>query len=334
MKKFLFLTTGIAFLFLIFICYRLFSPLNFQGEKLILDVPSGQSFYQLAKNLEEKNLIRSHWDMKILIRIFGSPLLPQGEYELSSSENLWKIFQKFKQGKEILFLISFPEGLNHYEMGQLLKSHNWPGAEDFLKEVWNKDFIKKTLNQNFNSFEGYLFPDSYSLRKYMTAQTLIKTMVKRFLEVYKKFSVLPLEKNFNRHQVVTLASLVEKETGQGRERPLIAGVFYNRLNLNMKLQTDPSILYALYLNRGFGIEKNIRKKDILFSSPYNTYLIKTLPPGPIANPGEKSLEAVFLPKKSDYLYFVSRNDGSHKFSKNYEEHKKAVYKYQIKAFQK
>ena len=102
----------------------------------------------------------------------------------------------------------------------------------------------------------------------------------------------------------------------------------------MKLQTDPSILYALYLVKGFDLEKNIRKKDILFPSPYNTYTVKGLPPGPIANPGEKSLQAVFLPEKSDYLYFVSRNDGSHHFSKTYPEHKKAVYKYQIKPFQK
>ena len=213
---------------------------------------------------------------------------------------------------------------------KLLKNQNWPATEDFLKEVWNKKFIKKTLTKEFSSFEGYLFPDSYRLKKYMTAQELIKLMTKKNLEVYKKLSPRPLEKNFTRHQVLTFASLIEKETGQAEERPLIAGVFYNRLNLNQKLQTDPTILYALYLTKGFDIEKNIRKKDILFPSPYNTYTVKGLPPGPIANPGEKSLQAVFLPEKSDYLYFVSRNDGSHKFSKTYEEHKKAVNKYQRK----
>ena len=323
-----------GFLFLLFISYRLFWPLDPKGEKLFLDIPPGQTFNKLAEELEKKRLIRSHTDMKILVRLFGYPALPQGEYELSANMSLWAIFQHIKQGKEKSFLIRFPEGLNHYEMGELLKNHNWPAADNFLKEVWNKALIKKTLNQNLDSFEGYLFPDSYHLRKYMTATALIELMSKRFVEVYKKISSLPLKNNFNRHQAVTLASLIEKETGQSHERPLIAGVFYNRLNLNMKLQTDPSILYALYLAKGFDIEKNIRKKDILFSSPYNTYVVKGLPPGPIANPGEQSLQACFLPESSDYLYFVSRNDGSHKFSKSYTEHKKAVYEYQIKAFKK
>ena len=131
-----------------------------------------------------------------------------------------------------------------------------------------------------------------------------------------------------------MASLIEKETGLAEERPLIASVFYNRLKKDMKLQTDPSILYSLYLVRGFDIEKNIRKKDILFSSPYNTYVVKGLPPGPIANPGQESLKAVFQPDSSDFLYFVSRNDGSHKFSKSYKEHQKAVYQYQIKRHSK
>ena len=334
MKGFFFAVAAIGFLFLLFISYRLFWPLDSKGEKLLLDIPPGQTFDKLAEELEKKHLIRSPRDIKILVRLFGHPALPRGEYELSSQMPLWTIFQHIKQGKEKSFLIRFPEGLNHYEMGELLKNHNWPATDRFLKEIWNKALIKKTLNQNLDSFEGYLFPDSYHLRKYMPATALIELMSRRFFEVYEKFSSLSLKNSFNRHQVVTLASLIEKETGQSAERPLIAGVFYNRLNLNMKLQTDPSILYALYLAKGFDIEKNIRKKDILFPSSYNTYVVKGLPPGPIANPGEQSLQAVFLPESSDYLYFVSRNDGSHKFSKSYTEHKKAVYEYQIKAFKK
>lgn len=329
-----FLALGVCFLFFLFICYRLFWPMDFKGKQDLVDVPPGKTFYKLAEELKEKNLIRSSWDMKILVRFFGLPPLPKGEYELSSSQSLWAIFQDLKQGKEKSFLIRFPEGLNHYEMGELLKSHNWPEAEEFLKAVWNKKLIKTILKKDLNSFEGYLFPETYHLKKYMTAQTLIELMTKQFMEVYKKFSSLTLERKLTQEQVLTLASLIEKETGQKDERALIAGVFYNRLKLNMKLQTDPTILYALYLAKGFDIEKNIRKKDILFPSPYNTYLIQGLPPGPIANPGEKSLQAVFSPETSDFLYFVSKNDGSHKFSKTYKEHKKAVYEYQIKAFKK
>ena len=334
MKNLLFWIFALLFVFTLFLSYRLFWPLDSEGEKQLILVPPGKSFYKLAEELEEKNLIRSSWEMKVLVRLFGLPSLPKGEYELSPPQSLWSLFQDLKQGREKSFLVPFPEGLNHYEMGMILKSHNWPAAEDFLKEVWNKKQIKKMLKQDLNSLEGYLFPDSYRLKKYMSAQNLIELMTKRFAEVYAKFSSLPLERKLSPHQVLTLASLIEKETGKPEERPLIAGVFYNRLDRDMKLQTDPTILYALYLSRGFDIKKNIRKKDILFPSSYNTYHIKGLPPGPIANPGEQSLKAVFFPEKSDFLYFVSRNDGSHKFSKSYEEHEKAVYEYQIKAFKK
>lgn len=334
MKVFFTGLAGLCFVFLLFASYRLFVPLDFSKEKILLDIPPGQTFYKLSRELEEKKIIRSQTDMKILIWLFALPPLPQGEYELSSSHSLWRIFQNIKQGKEKVFLIRFPEGLNHYEMAELLKNHDWPAAEDFLKEVWNKKLIKKLLNNDFDSFEGYLFPDSYNLRKYMSASDLIEWMFKRFLKEYSTLANLPLKKKFSRHQIVTFASLIEKETGQARERPLISGVFHNRLNKNMKLQTDPSVLYAMYLNQAFDIEKNIRKKDLLAPSPYNTYFVRGLPPGPIANPGAKSLQAVISPESSDYLYFVSRNDGSHKFSKTYKEHQKAVYKYQIKAFKK
>ena len=314
----------------LFVGYRLFWPVEFAGPPLLIDIPRGKTFYELAEELEDKKLIRSHLDLKILVRLFNFPSLPQGEYELGGPMSVWRIFQNIRQGREKLMLVRFPEGFNHYEMAELLKSHNFPAYEDFLKKVWDKKLVKELLNKDFASFEGYLFPDSYYLRKYTSAEDLIELMVQNFFKIYKKFSSLTLERDLNLHQVVTLASLIEKETGQAEERPLIAGVFYNRLKLNMKLQTDPSILYALYLVRGFDIEKNIRKKDILFPSPYNTYVVKGLPPGPIANPGEKSLQAVFTPEKSDFLYFVSRNDGSHKFSKNYREHQKAVEKYQIR----
>ena len=334
MKKYFFLSFFLLSSLLLFVIWRLFVPLDSKGKIQIADVPSGTTFYKLAKEMENKKLIRWEWDLKLLVKIFGQPSLPQGEYELSSRQSLWALFQTLKKGKDKSFLVHFPEGLNHYEMAQILKSQNWPASERFLKAVWNKELIQKLLKENVNSFEGYLFPDSYQIKKYMTAKELIETMSRQFMKIYNKLPHQALEKNFSRHQIVTFASLIEKETGQAEERPLIAGVFHNRLNKNMKLQTDPSILYALYLAKGFDLEKNIRKKDILFPSPYNTYTVKGLPPGPIANPGEKSLQAVFLPEKSDYLYFVSRNDGSHHFSETYSEHKKAVYKYQIKPFQK
>lgn len=343
-------------LFLVF-SFRLFVPVSFIGNfyedtfgktKTIIDVSSGESFYSIAQVLEQKKLIRQALDLKLLVLITGRPSLKKGEYELSHSMSLWAIYQVLKKGKEREFQVSFPEGFNHYEMAELLKSYNYKQTDEFRSLVWDKAFIKnlielsthndeeKTIHeelikvfreQGLNSLEGYLFPDSYVIKKYLPARKLIKAMFNNFIKNYKKLSQIPLDLSL--HEIVTLASIVEKETGLASERPLIASVFFNRLKINQKLQTDPTILYSLYLVRGFDMEKNIRKKDILFPSSYNTYVIKGLPPGPIANPGKESLKAVFEPSSSDFFYFVSRNDGSHYFSKTYEEHKKAVYQYQI-----
>ena len=328
MKLFLFFLCSV--LLVGFFLYSL-SPLDRgRSKKVFLDVPQGQSFYQLAEVLESKKLIRSSKHFKILVRLFGRPHLKRGEYELSPSFSVWKIFHILKEGRDRVFKISFPEGFNHYEMAELLKSHNYFYCDSFLEKVWDKKQIKKLLNQDFPSLEGYLFPDTYALKKYLPAEQLIQMMFDNFLKNYdeipKKTTQIPL----NRHEILTLASLIEKETGKPEERGLIASVFFNRLKINMKLQTDPTILYSLYLKRGFHIEKNIRKKDILLEAPYNTYVIKALPPGPIANPGKESLKAVFDPEPSSYLYFVSRNDGSHYFSRHYKDHKKAVYRYQIR----
>ena len=179
--------------------------------------------------------------------------------------SLWEIFNHFKKGKVRSFKVSFPEGFNHYEMAQALKNHNYSEVNSFLNLVWDKNFIKKILNQDLESLEGYLFPDTYQLTKYLPAKDLIKSMTQKFLEVYQEVALFPLEVDLTDHQVVTLASLVEKETGQAKERPLIAGVFFNRLKKDIKLQTDPTILYSLYLTRGFDIEKNIKKADIFIS---------------------------------------------------------------------
>ncbi len=330
MRLKIFFVIGFCFLSLFF--YIFFIPVDFQGEDLILDVPPGKTFYQLAEELEEKNLIRKAFYFKLLTRLYNSPILQIGEYHLSQRESLWTQFHKIQKGDIHYVLVTFAEGLNHYEMGEVLKSHNWLEYENFLKLIWDKPFIKSLLKKDLSSLEGYLFPETYDLSKYMSAKDFLTRMVKNFLENYQDIIKTPT--SFSRHEIVTFASLIEKETGVPEERPMISSVFHNRLKKKMKLQTDPTILYSLYLKRGFSIEKNIRRPDILFPSPYNTYVIYGLPKGPIANPGRESLQAVLAPAKTEYLYFVSRNDGTHRFSKTYEEHAKYVYKYQIKPFQK
>ncbi|MGI9548892.1 MAG: endolytic transglycosylase MltG [Bdellovibrionales bacterium] len=331
-KVFLIFAVGFGGMGFLLGIYLFFLPMSLQGDPVFIDIPPGKTFDQVALELEEKSLIRRALYFKILVRLWGSPVLKVGEYQVSSSQSLWSQFQKIRKGKVHTVLVTFAEGLNHYEMAEILKNANWDQAPQFLKLVWDKKWIRKILKKDRPSLEGYLFPDTYDISKYMTAETFIKRMVDHFTKSYQDLIKIPT--SFSRHQIVTFASLIEKETGVPQERPMIASVFYNRLKKHMRLQTDPTILYSLYLTRGFSIEKNIRRKDILMPSPYNTYVIYGLPKGPIANPGKESLQAVFQPASSPYLYFVSRNDGTHAFSKTYAEHEKKVYEYQIKPFQK
>lgn len=321
-----------VFIICVFIIWRLIIPIDFKKSPQTIQVSKGQNFTNLAKDLQKRGLIRSKWDLHILVKFFGNPVLFQGEYDLDPSQSLWTLFQTLKQGRDKDFLVSFPDGLNHYEMFQILKSHDFYESDQFLKNIKNNKLIKQLVKQDLDSFEGYLFPDTYKIKKHTTAIELLTMMTQNFHKVYQQFENLLIQNNLSKHQIVSLASIVEKETALESERALIAGVFFNRLNRNMRLQTDPTVLYASYLVKGFDIKKNITKRDLRRDSVYNTYKIFGLPFGPIANPGEKSLQASFFPQKSDKLYFVSKNDGSHYFSATYKEHAKAVHIYQVLPF--
>ena len=196
----------------------------------------------------------------------------------------------------------------------------------------NRKFIFSLLKEDLPSLEGYLFPETYHITKYTDERTLIQQMVKRFLQVYSEVikkgktsnPIIPLK----RHQIVTLASIIEKETGASQERPLISSVFYNRLEKKMLLQTDPTVLYGI-LDETKEMKKNITRKDLETPTRYNTYTNKGLPYGPIANPGRESLLAALQPAQSHYLFFVSRNDGTHYFSEKYQDHQQKVQQYQV-----
>ncbi len=191
------------------------------------------------------------------------------------------------------------------------------------------------MGEKQNSLEGYLFPETYKVTKFDTPKEIITQMVKRFLSVYEElapdiaqFQQRYPQRKWNRHQIVTFASIVEKETGAAQERPMISSVFHNRLNINMKLQTDPTVIYGQALLSGV-VSKNITKQDLLTPTSHNTYTIYGLPPTPISNPGRDSLLAALNPANSKYLYFVSQNDGTHRFSESLEAHNSAVKTFQL-----
>lgn len=314
---------------------------------VLVDIKPGQSFSKLSANLQKQSLVRYPLVFKILSKVkkYDTSLRP-GEYLVSNKLSYLQILNIFQNGPQQKKNLTIPEGFNIFQIAKLLEKKQLGSAKVFLNLCKNTSFItylfKKYSNKNqlpinslnsILSLEGYLFPDTYYFYKYDSEKNIIETLVKNFFINYKnlilnKNKILNRTLNFNLHQIIILASIVEKETGSAKERSLIAGVFFNRLKKGMRLQTDPTILYGMWINGS--TSNNIRRKDILTYTKYNTYRIKALPIGPIANPGLEAIKAVLLPKKSNFLYFVSKNNGEHIFTTNYRDHLKYVRQYQLR----
>ena len=219
--------------------------------------------------------------------------------------------------------VTIPEGLTVVEIAGLIGSKTILDENDFLEKTKSPVLREELLGDDYLSFEGYLFPDTYTFTKDVTSEALIRMMVGRFRQVFDSLAGRD-RVNLSDKEIVTLASIVEKETGTYSERPLIAAVFHNRLKYGMKLESDPTVIYGM----GANYNGNITKRDLRTETEYNTYVISGLPPGPIASPGKESLTAVINPADVNYIYFVSKGDGSHQFSINYRDHQNAVNKYQ------
>lgn len=323
-----FIILFLAGLFSVF-AWFFFAPMSFSKPVHAAEPPfhveSGAFVHDIISSLKERRLVRKYFPYRIFYRWSS---FHAGEYRLSSRMSAYLIFKTLSEGKVITYDLTFPEGTNMFEMAQMLDRRRIMEAESFLKACHDKELILNLLGESVESLEGYLYPDTYRLARGMPARRLAANMVKEF---FKNYEGLPssIHSILSRHQVVILASLVEKETGSHGERARIASVFHNRLKKGMKFQSDPTILYGLLIKTGV-MPHNIRKKDILSFTPYNTYTVPGFPKGPISNPGLKSLKAVLNPEDTDYYYFVSRNDGSHVFSKTLSAHNKAVDKYQRK----
>ncbi len=300
-------------------------------ETVIFEVPGGRSFGQIARELEAKGLVLDAFKMRMLAKFTGQAAsVKRGEYALHRAMTPQEILGVLVSGKSIQYPVTFPEGTNVFEMATILEQKGLYKAEEFLKACRDPQVIQKLLGIEVSSLEGYLFPETYNLTKFTPMSELLAQMVQNFKNAYQAAEAqgngAPVQ--LSRHEIVTLASVVEKETGAPEERPLIASVFYNRLQKNMRLQSDPTIIYGIWVETG-SYKQNITKDDITRATRYNTYTVPRLPFGPIANPGRESLAAVMKPSRSEYLYFVSRNDGTHIFTRTYEDHLKAVQSFQL-----
>lgn len=304
------------------------SPSSSSEENIVYEVKRGTTLSSLTADLQELGMVRDPAIFQLTLKIHRvGARLKAGEYALRKNMSPAELVEVLTSGKSVGRLFRVSEGLNMFEIAELFEAQGFGTRAEFLKVVRDPEVAQKLLGQKLPSLEGYLFPETYSVTKFMKTEAIVAKMVRHFLQVYEPLAPQAKSMGWSRHQVATLASIIEKETGAPEERPLISSVFHNRLQKRMRLQTDPTIIYGKALQSG-RVEISITRKDLTEPHPYNTYTIPALPPGPIANPGAKALEAALNPEESDFLYFVSRNDGTHIFSKDYSAHKAAVDDFQ------
>ena len=266
-----------------------------RGE-VVIHIPKGMVFKEVARLLERKGVITQPYTFYFLAWWRGwREDIRYGEYVFQAPTPPLQVLKTLVRGQARLHSVTFPEGYNVFEMAGLLEREGFLSRGRFLSLVRDPDLILRLLNEHPISLEGYLFPDTYFFPRPVSEEEVLKTMVGKFFEVYEKLKnqTSPPPLPLSRHEILTLASLVEKETGAGEERPLIASVFYNRLKKGMRLESDPTIIYGMMVESGGEPVFNIRKQDILRRTAYNTYRIKGFPPSPIGNPGLEALKAVF-----------------------------------------
>jgi len=310
-----------------------FSPLKVDEKNTIrVQIRKGQGPHEISRILRSSGVLSSECDEA---RFFWLGRITRewnqvkaGEYEFSKSMSPFKIFSLLSSGISVARSVTVIEGENMYEIADHLEKQKLSSKQEFLKLCKSREFISSL---GFDpsviiSLEGFLFPNTYNFNKTMSTQEIIRLMIKQYRTIWGAAEdSRARELGLTQYQAMTLASIIEKETGASQERPLIASVFFNRLKKKMRLQSDPTTIYGIWER----YQGNLHKSDLLETTPYNTYAVAGLPLGPIANPGKEAIHAVLYPADSEYLYFVSHNNGTHQFSRTLEEHNLAVQKFQL-----
>ncbi|RJQ72790.1 MAG: endolytic transglycosylase MltG [Desulfobacteraceae bacterium] len=300
-------------------------PASPGGTQRIVVIAPGETFNAVTASLEHNDIIASRWRFKLLARFRGDDKrLKAGEYALTSAMSPVQILESLVSGKVLLHRLMIPEGYTIAQIAAEVGRAELAAAQEF-RALAMEPGLAAVLGLEGLSLEGYLFPDTYYFPKNLPVRTIIETMVERFREKFpQQWRDRAQELGLSMNQVVTLASIIEKETGDPSERAIIASVFHNRLKKKMRLESDPTVIYGIE-----NFDGNITRSHLLTATPYNTYRIRGLPPGPIANPGKEAIEAALYPAQTSFLYFVSKKDGTHHFSTTIEEHNRAVRLYQL-----
>ncbi len=301
------------------------SPSGILTENVIIEIEPGTSFYSAAAKLKEKGVIDNVRKFHLYAKYRGDlNSIKTGEYNFEPNIIMRDVLDRLVKGNVIKHRLTVPEGYNLYQIAGLLEEKGIVKKENFIKKSFDRKLLK-SLNIKGESFEGHLYPETYFLVKGMTSEDIIRKMVSRLKAVFTdEFVKRGQELGFTPEEVINFASIIEKETGNPDERPLISAAFHNRLKKGMRLQSDPTVIYGMIES----FDGDIRKKDLRKKTPYNTYRINGLPKGPIANPGVASIKAALYPADVDHIYFVSMNNGSHVFAKTLKQHNRNVWKYQ------
>lgn len=303
--------------------YRLTPISSASSESITITVPRGQSLDALTDLLHRKGFLQHPVKFKLLARIYGHHrMIKAGEYRFSTGMTPTEILDHLYAGDVLLHRLTIPEGFNIRQIAERVGEDGICRQDAFLAVATDPAFAKK-MGINAQTVEGYLFPDTYFFEKNTPPQKIIATMIRHFRSVFSdKWQKRAKEMGMTVHEIMTLASIIEKESADNKERPIIASVFYNRLERHMRLESDPTVIYGIKDFNG-----DLTTRDLDQKTPYNTYQIYGLPPGPICNPGIESIRAALYPAKTDYLYFVAKPDKTHHFSRTLAAHDRAVRKY-------
>lgn len=298
---------------------------NFSAQGIFVDVPRGAASRTVARLLADQGVIRSSRLFEALTRVRPDRTLQAGEYFFDGPATTLEVFDKIAGGRIFVRALVVPEGYSIFEIADLVEREGLTTRDDFLAAA-RDPALARGFAPRAPSLEGFLFPATYQFPRHVSGQEIAAAMVRRFQQEWDTVSAeVENSAKLSLRQVVTLASLVESETPQPRERPLVAGVFLNRLNHRIPLQCDPTVAYAMELAGTFS--GKLQARDLRFESPYNTYRHIGLPPGPIANPGTMSLRAALDPTSTDFIYFVADAEGGHVFSRTLAEHNRNVAHY-------
>ena len=296
----------------VLLAYGLLLPTGPQSQQFVQLKP-GSSARHIAAGLQQAGVIRSQYAFLLWHYLRGHKSLKAGEYAFDHPASGLEVYDRIARGDIYFRTVVVPEGFNMFDIASAIEAAGLGSHEDFLEAAQKQTALVRDLDPQAPSLEGYLFPDTYHFTRTQSMHDIAATMVHRFRQAAREIGL-----NSDVHRMVTMASLVEKETGVPEERPVVASVFNNRMKRNMVLATDPAVIYAALLNHRY--RGTIYQSDLQFTSPYNTYKVAGLPPGPICNPGRASLEAALHPATTEYMFFVSNNQGHHRFARTEQEH--------------